>query len=176
MANLTEVVVGVLGSLLAAEVVAYAPGITRWLVSRAVRKLPEKDQARFSEEWLAHADYLPGSISKLRHGLGCYLRAARSINRLRKFRSTAFERRAIAAILTVYVWTRFVPMHAQAIARLVRQRKWRSTQAYLIANRILLKTLILETVYRGHEGAEVIAALEACSKEIREILQIKTGK
>ena len=52
-----------------------APAIARRLIEIAVLKLPEEDRARWLEEWLADLDDLPGSFSKLSHGLGC-LKAA----------------------------------------------------------------------------------------------------
>jgi AcrR family transcriptional regulator len=65
-------------SLLAAELRDHLPSIAKRLIRRATDRLPEPQRARYREKWLAHLDDLPGGLSKLRHGLGCYF-AARKV-------------------------------------------------------------------------------------------------
>jgi hypothetical protein len=176
MASLTELLLGVAVSLAAAEIVAYAPYITRWLINRAVLKLPEKDKERFSEEWLAHAECLPGSISKLRHGAGCYFKAARRISRFRKAPDGALSRRVLGALVNVYIWARFANLHIPALFNMARSGRWNNIRAYIASFRIIAKTFILEVIYLGHGGAQVQSALRARLKEIEEIISPKEAK
>lgn len=50
-----------------------------WLPAKLIRwaskQFPPESQARMEEEWLAHCSDLPGSLSKLWHGIGCVLAA-----------------------------------------------------------------------------------------------------
>jgi hypothetical protein len=55
---------GAIGSLVAAEIIAYAPSIGHWLISRAALRLPEALREQLREEWLAHLDELPGALGK----------------------------------------------------------------------------------------------------------------
>jgi hypothetical protein len=70
-----SIILGVIGSLIAAEVWANSPRIAHWLIDRAVRRLPDRAQERYREEWKAHANELPGSIAKLCHASSCWFRA-----------------------------------------------------------------------------------------------------
>jgi hypothetical protein len=72
MGYLTELLVGAAGSLIAAEVWVHADPASRWLIKRAVRRLPEDQQERRLEEWLAGLDEFPGAIRKLLHAFGCW--------------------------------------------------------------------------------------------------------
>jgi hypothetical protein len=62
---------GILGSLIAAEIFACGPVIARSLIGLAVRRLPEEDRNRFREEWLSHLQEMPGFFSMISHALGC---------------------------------------------------------------------------------------------------------
>ena len=50
-------------------------GLARWLVRRAVLRLP-KDRDRWREEWNGDLDRLPGPLSRLGWALAIYVRAA----------------------------------------------------------------------------------------------------
>jgi DNA-binding CsgD family transcriptional regulator len=51
------------------------PWLAAWLVRRAVRKLPVKQQERFEEEWLAELTAIPGvMVFKLHFALGVFFR------------------------------------------------------------------------------------------------------
>jgi hypothetical protein len=69
---LIDVAIGAAGSLLAAEIWSHAEPLARWLVRRAVRRLPEAQRERRQEEWLAHLEETPGAVRKLLHGVGCW--------------------------------------------------------------------------------------------------------
>jgi hypothetical protein len=67
--------VGLLGSLLAAEIIANGPRVARWFICRAARRLPDNARDRYREEWKAHSDELPGAIEKISHGMSCWCHA-----------------------------------------------------------------------------------------------------
>jgi hypothetical protein len=172
--SLTEIVVtivlGVAASLVAAEINAYSPHITRGLIRLAARKLLECDRERFTEEWLAHADELPGSFAKVRHGIGCYLKAANSI---RKYRfHLSWVRRILGAFATAYAWFRISDYVFPMLVKLIRSGQWSTAFAYFLSNRSLVKTLVLERIYRRSDDATVDAAVIASVKNIRKVLGV----
>jgi hypothetical protein len=69
-----SIVLGVVASLIAAELYAHAPKLASWLIDRAARKLPNELRERYREEWQAHANDLTGHIAKLLHAIGCWCR------------------------------------------------------------------------------------------------------
>jgi hypothetical protein len=75
MGYLIEVVVGAIGSFIAAEFWAHGQLAAEWMIQRAVQRLPEDQQERRQEEWLAHLDDTPGVLRKLAHALGCWFSA-----------------------------------------------------------------------------------------------------
>lgn len=80
-------VLGAIGSLIAAEVYANGPAIAGALIRRAVAQLPEHEQSRFLEEWLADGADFPGSDQKVLHAIGCCFGAnavAKALARPRK--------------------------------------------------------------------------------------------
>jgi hypothetical protein len=168
MASLTEVALGVAASLIAAEIVARAPDITRWLIGHAVRKLHPKDRERFSEEWLAHAEELLGSIGKIRHGLACYLRAASSIKRVRT--SSVLSLRIAAAYVTGFYWMRFAPVYIPPLIKMYLTGKSNNARAWRLSHRIMLTTLVTELVYRKSTQAQTRAAIKARFEELKAIL------
>lgn len=84
MEYLISIVIGVVCSVIAAEVYAYAPLIAEYLLRRAATKIPEDQRDRYLAEWRAHAADLPGSLAKLYHGLGCLFGARAVARELRK--------------------------------------------------------------------------------------------
>ena len=64
MATLIAFLLAISIGLLTAEILAYAPRIAKWLINRAVLDLAETDRERYLEEWLAHANELPGSLQR----------------------------------------------------------------------------------------------------------------
>ncbi len=55
----------------ATEIQDWMPAIARKIVENAVARLPQEDQKRYGEEWLAHLDEYPGKLAKLVQALGC---------------------------------------------------------------------------------------------------------
>ena len=73
---------GVVGSAMARQLAdefkAWNPAVVRRLIRRAVARLPERQQARFREEWYSHVNEIPGEIGKLITAFG-FLFAARKM-------------------------------------------------------------------------------------------------
>jgi len=56
--------------ILADEVKAWSPRLTKRLIALAVRRLPENQRERYSEEWLSFIEEIPGEIGKVVAALG----------------------------------------------------------------------------------------------------------
>lgn len=72
MGYLVEILLGAAGSLVAAEIWSHSELMARWLVRKAVQRLPAEDQARCEEEWLADLQDMPGALRKLSWAGGCH--------------------------------------------------------------------------------------------------------
>jgi hypothetical protein len=59
------VVAAAVSKVLAEELKAWTPKITRKLVALAVARLAEQQRERFSEEWSSHVAEFPGDIAKI---------------------------------------------------------------------------------------------------------------
>jgi MraZ protein len=57
--------------LLADEFKAWNPKLTGIIVRFAVSRLPKKERDRYSEEWSAHVNDVPGDVAKLCAAIGC---------------------------------------------------------------------------------------------------------
>jgi hypothetical protein len=103
MGYLTDFLIGIGGSLIAAEVCANADRLAAFLIRIAVRRMPEGERERRLEEWLAHLDDTPGVIRKLLHGLGCWFGAPSVARALAKGRPvSASQSRNSRFHLTVF--------------------------------------------------------------------------
>jgi hypothetical protein len=71
MEYVIAVVLGAIGSLIAAEIYAGARVISVRLIDWAVTRFTNEAQARFREEWHAHLVECVGNLSGLLHALGC---------------------------------------------------------------------------------------------------------
>jgi hypothetical protein len=63
--------------LLQNEVVGWCEWLTRWLLRRAVRRLPDTAQARWEEEWRSDLENLPTTLARLGWALGLRLHASK---------------------------------------------------------------------------------------------------
>jgi two-component sensor histidine kinase len=75
--HLIDILIGVISGIVAAELIAHAEPVARWIIGKAVEHLPPGNRDRFREEWLAHLDETPGALRKLWHSMGCCLGAAK---------------------------------------------------------------------------------------------------
>lgn len=103
MELLIAIFVGILCSLIAAELYDEAEPLSRWLIRHSAARLT-KQKTRFEEEWLAHLNDCPGNLSKLCHGLGCV--SASYTLRPPNFSVVGTTLRSVTAIgiLFVVVW------------------------------------------------------------------------
>jgi len=81
------ILLGAIGSLVAAELYANGPRIADALIRFAVSRLPEDEKARFLEEWRADNEDFVGAIGKVGHAIGCYLGASRVASIVQRCRS-----------------------------------------------------------------------------------------
>jgi hypothetical protein len=170
MASLIDIVVALAITLIGAELIAYAPSVAKWLVGRAVRRLRPEDQERFAEEWLAHAEELPGAVGKLLHGASCYVRAARRISQERYKPQMTRLRLAVAhAVLWAYLGRTILG----GVVGLAWTGDLMKVRFFLTANRLVIKTLVLERVVRGKSAEEVGVSMQATFAKIRSILGVK---
>jgi lipopolysaccharide/colanic/teichoic acid biosynthesis glycosyltransferase len=72
-----------LASWVASELLDWAPRLTEWAIQVAVRKLSAQERARYSEEWLAGVEHIPGRLSKLLYAIDL-IRAAHCMRKTQK--------------------------------------------------------------------------------------------
>jgi len=60
-----SILTAVLSRILAEEMSAWIPSITRLLINFAVGRLPESKRERFVEEWQSHVNEVPGQVGKV---------------------------------------------------------------------------------------------------------------
>ena len=70
-----KLIIGILTSLVAAEVYHSLPAIARWIIKKSAARLPQHLSERYHEEWLAHVNECNGNIRKILVACGC-LRAS----------------------------------------------------------------------------------------------------
>jgi hypothetical protein len=174
MASLATVVSAIIVGIITAEVIAHAPSLARWLIRRSVLKLPEVDRERHLEEWLAHAEELPGNLTKIFHGMDCYCRVARRIAQQRNEPNVELvAQRIVCSIARAYLWARVVPRIIPTMAVFALKGQKNNIRFFMVANRMLIETMIYQVVKRKAKSAEVTKALAFRSEQIRAILQNK---
>lgn len=132
MELLTAIIGGIFVSLIAAEIIANVPRISKWLIQGAVLRLPDHTRDRYREEWLAHLDEIPGTFGKLRHASGCRLKARvvratltePDLEMLEKLVKYGIRIRMLPALLPMLVRGQFksVKLSISFIDRLIHQR------------------------------------------------------
>lgn len=65
-----SIIAAVVLKLVSSEIEAWLPNLTRFLIDQATKRLPEHEQERRLEEWLADNDDFPGKLAKLFRALG----------------------------------------------------------------------------------------------------------
>lgn len=128
MEILIALAVGIVGSLVAAEIYAHANGIGHWLIAMAVRQLPEAARAEYSEAWLSHLDELPGCVRKIWHAADCLLRAAPGVRRERaRLDHKKLERWIRVA---VYFLTIYAALRSGTFLTWKQRQHWRALRAF----------------------------------------------
>jgi len=102
-------------NLVLAELFDWFPWIAERIVQRAVRKLPPEAQARYSDEWLAELEAVPGrGLSKLLWSVQVRVRAPKvseAIAGVRRVRGGSFAaKRAIDVIVAGLVYGSVAPL------------------------------------------------------------------
>ena len=72
MGYLRDLLIGAAGSLIAAEAYVPAEPLARWIIKRAIARLPAEGRARRQEKWRADLNDMTGVIEKLFWALGCH--------------------------------------------------------------------------------------------------------
>jgi hypothetical protein len=80
MGYLIDILIGAASRIVVGELGAHVEPTARWIIDKAVERLPVDERARFREEWTAHLNETPGSFRKLLHALGCCLAASALAN------------------------------------------------------------------------------------------------
>jgi hypothetical protein len=64
------VVAAALSPVFADEFKAWMPWFTKWLIRRAIGRLPEDQRERYREEWSSDIEETPGDIGKIFKAMG----------------------------------------------------------------------------------------------------------
>jgi hypothetical protein len=70
LSALAAIVLAALGAMAGAQANASAPAVARWIVRRAVLRLPPELRERYTEQWLADLQDIPGPLAKLWTAVG----------------------------------------------------------------------------------------------------------
>jgi len=81
------IIIAVAGRLLLDDIKEWLPWITRYLIERAVSRLPESEREKRREEWESDVNEWPGNLAKVYRAWG-YLSASRSIAKIARPRET----------------------------------------------------------------------------------------
>jgi hypothetical protein len=73
---------GLILNILSNDLYDRCPRLARWLLERAVARLPAEERDRYREEWEAHLLECPTKLDQVRHALGAWW-GARRIARMR---------------------------------------------------------------------------------------------
>ncbi len=68
-----ELVIGVVGSLIAAEAYVWAPALSAWMIRMAAARLPRMND-RMQEQWEADLQEIPGHLAKIAFAAGLIVR------------------------------------------------------------------------------------------------------
>src|SRR5262245_43459155 len=69
MELLLAVLTSLITSIIADEFLQWSPKLSNWIIRRSVKILPPDLRERMQEEWLAHAEAIPGKVSRLIHAV-----------------------------------------------------------------------------------------------------------
>ncbi len=80
MGYLMDILIGAASRIVTSELSAYVEPMARWIIEKAVGRLPACQRERFREEWIAHLNETPGLFRKSLHAIGCQLAASALAN------------------------------------------------------------------------------------------------
>jgi hypothetical protein len=72
---LIDILVSALSRIVTGQLSASVESLARWVIGKAVDRLPADDREGFREQWLRDMEDTCGAVGKLRHALGCYVGA-----------------------------------------------------------------------------------------------------
>jgi hypothetical protein len=171
---------GIIGNILAHDLCALTPKICHRLIEHAVRFLPEKDRARYGEEWLSHLDDCAGVLSKFRHASSCLLNAgklAREKTLDPPFRVLRIEYKHFGSVELNYAThmaiSEFLSGGAHAL-ELSFSSRYRTSRAKLLFRAIGYVSLLLICLravkkyskFGDFDGPKAVRFFELCSKSI----------
>jgi lipopolysaccharide/colanic/teichoic acid biosynthesis glycosyltransferase len=79
----------IIGKIAADEAKAWLPRLSRFLVDRAIRRLPDDYRARYTEEWESDILELPGELSRVIYSAGL-VKAASNIRKVSRGQSISY--------------------------------------------------------------------------------------
>ncbi len=175
MAALMTFLCPIILGLLTHEIIAHAPSISKWLVSRAVLQLKAESRERYLAEWLAVIDDLPGVVRKLRFGFGIFFSGARRVERVLRRRHPLQLPLVRASAMVIGMLALNVGVLHKTVPFVLKQliaRNFRNIKFAFISQKILVRTSLL-SIMKNHSQKEATAALAASAKNIQEILENK---
>lgn len=98
---IVTIIVATISRLLADDAKAWLPKLTEKLIERAVSRLPQQEQERYSEEWRSDLNDTPGDISKLLKATGLLYAARKMANTLEIEVIAPIAERIIALFLLI---------------------------------------------------------------------------
>lgn len=178
MAILISIGLSVVVGVITAEIIAYAPCIARWLIKRAVLKLPEPERSRYLEEWLSHADELPGNLTKTLHALSCACVGARRIARLKSEKLSIDERltqELIKSVGRAFAWGKLCPTTFPVLFRFAVTGQTKKFRFLWITQRLLVNTMLHQVVTLKATPVQTQEAVKAQVERIKAIIQNAAG-
>ncbi|MGM4887543.1 hypothetical protein [Tardiphaga sp. 11_C7_N12_6] len=95
MGIVNDLIVGITGGVLSADLIVYHKRWCRWIIGAAVRRIPDNATRLIKhEEWLAALDETEGVIPSFWHAAGCFVGAPKTV---------AKERRALVGKIRVLI-------------------------------------------------------------------------
>jgi hypothetical protein len=174
MAILISICLSIFIGIITAEIIAYAPSIARWLIKRAVLKLPEPERDRYLEEWLSHAQELPGNLTKVLHALSCACVGARRIAKLKSGQPSIDERLSqglTKTLLRAFTWTALCPTTFPALFRFAVTGQTGKFRFLWITQRLLVNTMLHQVVTLKANPVQTQAAVKAQVERVQAILK-----
>lgn len=107
VAFIITVVVGIIAKLAADEAKAWCPWLVKRLITFAASRLPESQRVRCAEEWLSHANDIPGDIGKLLHAIGIVTAAYKMTWVQRKVKAEAAKETEITVRENAEYWAAY---------------------------------------------------------------------